>query len=308
MYVPVFGGWMEGPELEEPEVSFAYARACAEAAEEAGLAQLWVPDHLLNPIKGPRKPALEAWTTLAGLAAVTSQIRLAHTTLCQAFRPPAVLAKMGATLDDLSGGRFELALGAGWYREEFHAFGLPWEAHGVRIARAREQLELIRRLWTEDRVTFRGRFYRTRNTHLSPRPIQRPHPPLWYAGESPESEAVVADLAEGWLISETSPDGVAKKLRRIEKRTTRCLSIAVPAQVVAGRTRAEVDQRLRRLTRNRKRVADWLRKNGLVGTPEAIVERLEAYRASGANQVILKFGATARELAEFAQLVLPQLP
>lgn len=136
VYIPVYGGWLRGVEEGEEDTCYSYALETALRAEEMGIESIWVPDHMLNPIKGERTGSLEAWTTLSALAAVTERVELFHTTLCQGFRYPSVLAKMAATLDDVSGGRFRLGLGAGWYKREFQAYGLPWHDHDRRIDRA----------------------------------------------------------------------------------------------------------------------------------------------------------------------------
>jgi FMNH2-dependent dimethyl sulfone monooxygenase len=106
---------------------------------------------MLNSIKGEREPSLEAWTTLTAIAAQTNRIELFHTTICQGFRYPAVLAKMAATLDDVSGGRFRFSIGSGWYQREFQAYGAPWYDHDTKIDIAREQVEIIKSLWTQPR-------------------------------------------------------------------------------------------------------------------------------------------------------------
>ena len=127
LYLPVYGGWLPqsgSAKALESGVSFdgdgehpptyAYVKRVAVKAEEIGVDSLWIPDHMLNPIKGEKAPSLEAWTLATALAEATDKVIIAHTTLCEAFRYPAVLAKQGATLADISGGRFLLSLGAGW--------------------------------------------------------------------------------------------------------------------------------------------------------------------------------------------------
>ena len=151
--------------------------------------------------RASREKSLEAWTTLTALAAITRKVELFHTTLCQGFRYPAVLAKMCATLDDVSNGRFRFALGAGWFKREFQSYGVPWdEDHDTRIDRAREQIEIIKALWTQPTTNYKGRFYEIVNGVLEPKPLQKPHPPIWWGGQSEKSRQLVADLADGWLM------------------------------------------------------------------------------------------------------------
>ena len=133
---------MRNADEGEEKVSYGYAEEVALKAEAIGIDSIWVPDHMLNPIKGEREPTLEAWTTLTAIGAVARRLELFHTTICQGFRYPAVLAKMCATMQDVVGGRFRLSIGAGWYKREFQAYEVPFHSHDDRIDRTREQIEI----------------------------------------------------------------------------------------------------------------------------------------------------------------------
>jgi alkanesulfonate monooxygenase SsuD/methylene tetrahydromethanopterin reductase-like flavin-dependent oxidoreductase (luciferase family) len=139
--------------------------AMARAAEEAGFDSIWVGDHLLYRDEGPERGPLEAFTLLAAVAAATSRIRLGPLVACTAFRHPPILAKMAATLDEISGGRLTLGLGAGWNRAEFEAFGLPFEG---RASRSIEAYRIVRGLLAGERVWFDGEAYRTDDAVLLP--------------------------------------------------------------------------------------------------------------------------------------------
>jgi alkanesulfonate monooxygenase SsuD/methylene tetrahydromethanopterin reductase-like flavin-dependent oxidoreductase (luciferase family) len=134
-------------------------------------------DHLA--LRGPR---LECWTTLSALAAATDKIRLATLVLCNSFRNPALLAKMAATLDVISNGRLEFGIGAGWHRIEYEAYGYPFQEPKVRIRQLREGVDIIRRMWTEDHPTYRGKYHTIRDAFCEPTPIQKPHPPITIGG------------------------------------------------------------------------------------------------------------------------------
>ena len=137
----------------------------ARAAEEVGFDSIWVGDHLLYRDDGPERGPLEAFTLLAAIATSTTGIRLGPLVACTAFRHPPVLAKMAATLDEISGGRLTLGLGAGWNRAEFEAFGLPFEG---RAARSIEAYRIVRGLLAGERVSFDGAAYRTDDAVLLP--------------------------------------------------------------------------------------------------------------------------------------------
>ena len=137
----------------------------ARAAEEVGFDSIWVGDHLLYRDDGPERGPLEAFTLLAAIAAATTGIRLGPLVACTAFRHPPILAKMAATLDEISGGRLTLGLGAGWNRAEFEAFGFPFEG---RAARSIEAYRIVRGLLAGERVSFDGAGYRTDDAVLLP--------------------------------------------------------------------------------------------------------------------------------------------
>jgi probable F420-dependent oxidoreductase len=159
------------PEVER-EVRWSEYVAMARAAEEVGFDSIWLGDHHLYRGDGlPERGPWESWTMLAGLAQVTERVALGPLVACTAFHPPAVLAKMAATVDELSGGRLVLGLGAGWNEAEFRAFGLPFDH---RASRFEEAFEIIRRLVAAERVTMAGRFHSVNDAVLLPAPTRRP--------------------------------------------------------------------------------------------------------------------------------------
>jgi probable F420-dependent oxidoreductase len=159
------------PEVER-DVRWPEYAALARVAENAGFDSISLGDHLLYRDDGrPERGPWEAWTMLAALAAVTDRVRLSPLVACAGFHNPAMLAKMAATVDEVSGGRLVLGLGAGWNEVEFRAFGFPFDH---RAARFEESFEIIRRLVAGERVSFRGRFWSVDDAVLHPRPARRP--------------------------------------------------------------------------------------------------------------------------------------
>lgn len=181
----------------------AMIRDWAQAAEDLGYACIEVPDHVLGaaardgwtPTYDERDPFHETFVTLGFLAAATRTIRLSTGVLIAPQRQTALVAKQAAQADLLSSGRLRLGIGVGWNHVEYEALGMDWHTRGARQA---EQIEVMRRLWTEDLVDFEGRFHRLKAVSIVPRPVQQPIP-IWLGGVS---EAVVrraARLADGWM-------------------------------------------------------------------------------------------------------------
>jgi alkanesulfonate monooxygenase SsuD/methylene tetrahydromethanopterin reductase-like flavin-dependent oxidoreductase (luciferase family) len=155
----------------------------------------WMIDHL----QFGDADVLEAFTTLAYLAALHPRLTFGHTVLCQSFRNPALLAKMGATFQFLSGGRFRLGLGAGWHEEEYRAYGYDFPPGHVRVDQLEETLQIIRAMWTEERATVVGRHYRVVDAHCEPRPD--PVPPLMVGALRPRMLRLAARYADWWDVS-----------------------------------------------------------------------------------------------------------
>jgi probable F420-dependent oxidoreductase len=165
----------------------------ARTAEEAGFDSIWVGDHYLyRDGRGERGP-WEAWSLLAGLAAVTSRVRLGPLVACLGFHAPAVLAKTAATVDEISGGRLVLGVGSGWNETEFRAFGLPFDR---KVSRFEEAFEIVRRLLAGERVTFSGRFHSVEDAVLLPAP--RRSIPLMVGGTGPRLLAAALPHCQAW--------------------------------------------------------------------------------------------------------------
>jgi alkanesulfonate monooxygenase SsuD/methylene tetrahydromethanopterin reductase-like flavin-dependent oxidoreductase (luciferase family) len=158
------------PEVER-EARWPEYAAMARAAEAGGFDSIWLGDHLLYRDDGrPERGPWEAWTLLAALAAVTERVLLGPLVACASFHPPGLVAKMAATVAEVSGGRFVLGLGAGWNETEYRAFGLPYDH---RVSRFEESFEIVRRMLAGDRVTLGGRFWQAEDAVLLPRPPGR---------------------------------------------------------------------------------------------------------------------------------------
>ncbi|MFG1929802.1 TIGR03560 family F420-dependent LLM class oxidoreductase [Mycobacterium sp. NPDC048908] len=148
----------------------------------------------------PADPTFEGWTSLAAMAVVVRRARVSCLVSGVTYRNPAVLAKMAVTVDHISGGRLDFGLGAAWHEDEHRGYGLDFPAAGTRVEMLDEALTIIRRLWTEDTVTFDGKHYRVHDALGNPKPVQRPHPPIVIGGEKPKMLRVIARHADEWNV------------------------------------------------------------------------------------------------------------
>jgi len=168
-------------------------------AESAGFDGAWVFDHF-TPLYGDQKgPCLEGWTLLAGLAAVTSRIRLGVLVTGITYRHPSILATEAVTVDHISRGRLEIGIGAAWHQPEHEALGVPFPSIKERAERLEEGVQVMRLLMTKDRANFKGRHYSLDHASYHPRPLQQPHPPIWIgAGGEQLMLPIVARQADAW--------------------------------------------------------------------------------------------------------------
>lgn len=171
-----------GLRLPQDSADLGALREIAQGAEQLGYHSLWLFDHFYHFPFPDNVTVLESWTLMSVLAGATSSIRLGTLVLCNGYRPPALLAKMAATLDVLSGGRLEFGYGAGWHQEEFTGYGYDFPPVPVRIRQMEEGLTVIKQLWSAERSTWAGKFYRLDNAICEPKPLQRPHPPITIGG------------------------------------------------------------------------------------------------------------------------------
>src|ERR1700757_112802 len=182
-WLPVFGGWLRNVEDEQMGATWEYASRLARRSEEIGFDLTLIAELNLNDIKGPDAPALDAWSTAAALAAVTERLEL-MVAVRPTFHPPALLAKQAANIDHISGGRLSLNVVSSWWAEEATQYGVDFEQHDQRYARTAEWLEVLDGVWSGDRFSYSGRFYRVDANLLQPKPVSRPRPVIYAGGES----------------------------------------------------------------------------------------------------------------------------
>jgi probable F420-dependent oxidoreductase len=192
--------------------------AMARRAEDVGFDTLWLGDHLLYRLAdGSARGPWEVWTMLAALAASTSRIRLGPLVASTAFHAPAMLAKLAATVDEVSGGRLVLGLGAGWNETEFEAFGFPFDH---RIDRFEEAFTIIRTLLREGAIDFDGRYYQARDCELLPRPARPGGPPILIGSSGPRMLRMTMPYADAWNVwyadTGNSPTGLQPFLARVD--------------------------------------------------------------------------------------------
>ncbi|MFC5999358.1 LLM class F420-dependent oxidoreductase [Quadrisphaera sp. GCM10027208] len=300
----------------EPQQGATYddLLAVARTAEDAGFDGFFRSDHYLAMGRDGLPGPTDAWTSLAGLARETSRLRLGTLVTSATFRAPGVLAVQVAQVDQMSGGRVELGLGAGWFEAEHRAYGIEFPDVRERFDRFAEQLELITGLWSTpvgERYSFSGEHYTISDSPALPKPVQ-PRVPIIIGGSGKRrTPALTARYATEFNANFTSVEQTAVQYERVRAACGQAgrdpgeLTWSVALAVVLGATDAEVRRRADAIGRD---VAE-LRANHLAGTPDEVVDRLGRYAEVGCTRVYLQVLdlADLRHLEEIAGSVLPQV-
>lgn len=274
-------------------LSFEEVRHRAERCEQLGIRSLWLYDHLYGPGL-PRRPSLEAWTLATALLACTRTLRVGHLVLCNQFRHPALLAKMAATLDIVSGGRLDLGLGSGSYEAEHVEAGLPWGTAGERAERLAETLEILTRAFAGDAVDFEGAHYSVRGLPTLPRPVQQPRPPIVVGGAGERRTLpLVARYADVWNVPTYALGELDRKVEALRDqceqigRDPASIRLSVEAVLALAPDEASLPSVREVAERRFGDPGFGLHDGGLVGTAPVIVECLHGLRERGFDHVVL---------------------
>lgn len=288
---------IEGQEGVTWDEWLALARAC----EDAGLEGLFRSDHYTSVFGALDRGSLDAWTTLAGIAARTERIRLGTMVSPATFRHPSALARAVATADHISGGRVELGLGAGWYELEHRAHGFEFPEHGARVEIFAEQLEIVHRQWTEETFDFAGRHYALEDCRALPKPVQRPRPPLIVGGTArPGTVEPAIRFADEYNTPLASLETCRERRRRLAEACERAgrdpasLPFSLMTTCIVAEDReALLDRagRVMRVTGGDGDPAAFLEQvpdSWVTGTVAEVVEQLLALEDAGVERIMLQ--------------------
>ncbi len=330
-WLPIFGGWLRNVPDERMPPTWDYARQVACRAEEIGYDLTLVAELNLNDIKGAAAPALDAWSTAAALAAVTRRLEL-MVAVRPTFHLPALLGKQAANIDHISRGRLSLNVVSSWWAEEARQYGVEFEQHDDRYARTEEWLRVLEGVWTADRFSHHGKFYRNEKTILAPKPATRPV--LYAGGESEAAKDLIAARCDAYLMHGDPPERIAAKIADLRARRARHdlppLRFGMAAYVIVRDTEAEAQAELARITDVEASAAgydnyqQWLAgtqleqrmsieeysvsnrglRPGLVGTPAQVRARIAEFEAAGLDLLLLQCSPQLEEMERFAAQVI----
>jgi FMNH2-dependent dimethyl sulfone monooxygenase len=332
--MPVFGGWLRNVEDEGMEASWDYVRRLTQRSEETGWDLSLIAELNLNDIKGVDEPALDAWSTAAALAAVTSTIEL-MVAVRPNFHQPALFAKQAANIDNISGGRLALNVVSSWWADEATQYGLQFDQHDDRYGRTSEWLKVVDGLWTEKCFSFEGDRYTLRDAICEPKPVRKPRPTIYAGGESEAAKTMIAQQCDAYVMHGDPAPAIRPKVADMKERRSRDggppMEFGMAAYAIVRDSEAEARRELDRITqlppkppKGFANFDQWLSgtqlerelklqeysvsnrglRPNLVGTPEQLRERIEEYEEAGVGLLLLQMSPQAEEMDRFADQVI----
>jgi alkanesulfonate monooxygenase SsuD/methylene tetrahydromethanopterin reductase-like flavin-dependent oxidoreductase (luciferase family) len=278
-----------------PQMGFTYDQILhrAQRCDQLGIDSLWLYDHLYGP-GAPDYPSMEAWTLATALLSRTERIQVGHMVLCNQFRHPAVLAKMATTLDQISAGRLRLGIGSGSIEDEHDRMGLPWGTFRERSERLGETLEILHQAFSNEVIDFTGKHFTVRDMPVKPGSVQQPRPPIVVGGVGEKyTLPLVARYADVWNVPTYALGELEHKVSVLRSicdeigRDPSSIVLSVEAVMALAGDDASLPA-VRSLAEKRFGVpAFGLKEGGLIGTPPAIVDRLNELRELGFGQIVL---------------------
>lgn len=332
-WLPVFGGWLRNVADEGMQPSWDYVRRLAQRSEQIGYDLTLIAELFLNDIKGIDAPALDAWSTAAGLAAVTQSLEL-MVAVRPTFHLPAMLAKQAANIDRISGGRLALNVVSSWWSDEARRYGVHFEQHDDRYGRTAEWLHVVSEAWRAPRTTFSGKYYNVQELIVEPKPVRTPRPVIYAGGESEAAKNLIARACDAYVMHGDPPERIREKIADMRRRRDAAglppMQYGVAGYAIVRETEREAREEIARITDvnpgspGYQNYRDWLAntqleqrvtleeysvsnrglRSGLVGTAEQVAERVAAFEKAGADLLLLQFSPQLEEMESFASQVI----
>jgi dimethylsulfone monooxygenase len=332
-WMPVFGGWLRNVEDEHMQATWEYTSKLARRSEEIGFDLSLIAELNMNDIKGIDAPSLDAWSTSAALAAVTKTLEL-MVAVRPTFHLPALFAKQAANIDRISNGRLALNVVSSWWEQEAKMYGVDFERHDDRYGRTSEWLDVVNGAWSQPSFNHSGKYYRTENTVLEPKPVRIPRPPIYAGGESEAAKNLIAQKCDAYVMHGDSPEHVAGKIADMSARREKFglgrMQFGVAGYAFTRKSDGEVAKEVERITdvkQNAKGYANyqqWLQgtqleqkmsiqeysvsnrglRSGLVGTPAQVQDQIGKFQEVGVDLLLLQFSPQLEEMEIFSDSVI----
>ncbi len=282
-------------------------------ADRAGFHSAWMMDHLYPP-GSPAGPSYEAWIAATALATQTERIRLGHMVLCNSFRHPALLAKMVTTLDVISKGRVNVGIGSGSVEQEHKVFGIPFPKVSERTSLLEESVRLLKLFFTQESITFAGKHFTIQGASAEPKPLQKPHPPIYVGGGGERfTLPLVARHADAWNCNPAFIAAMEQKIAVLKSECAKAgrdfssLKLTMLAPVVIVAKRRDLQPALDEAKKKFGGPGWGMEAARFYGTPDDVIKAIKRFQDKGVTGFMLRFtdGGDPRSLSLFAKEVIP---
>ncbi len=264
----------------------------ANKIENLGYESIWVYDHFHTVPTPTQDPTYECWSLMAALSQTTNKVRLGQMCTCNSYRNPSYLTKVASTIDVMSNGRLEYAIGAGWYDQEYEAYGYEYPTPGIRLKMLEESLIIYKKMTTENEASYKGDYYEIKNAINQPKPIQKPHPPLWVCGGGEKVTLKLLAKYGDYGNWDVDVEGFINKSNILrthcenEGREFSDIGRTLHTNVIIGENKVDLNQKLEKISELTSIPKEMYLKKPLVGLQDEVFEKIDEFESEGCVYLI----------------------
>ena len=285
-------GWRMDLNGIPPENQWDTILKASKDIEDLNFESVWVYDHFHTVPSPTQDPTFECWSLMAALSQVTEKVRIGQMCTCNSYRNPAYLTKVASTIDAMSGGRLEFAIGAGWYDQEYKAYGYEYPSAGVRLKMLEEALQIYIAMNTEDKATFKGEYYAIENAINQPKPLQKPYPPLWVCGGGEKVTLKLLAKYGDYGNWDVDVQGFIDKSEILkghcdqQEREYSDIKKTLHTNVIIGENQIDLDNKIDKISEVTGIPKEMYIDKPLVGTIEKVFETIEEFKSVECEYII----------------------
>ena len=276
-------GWRMDLHDIKPEQQWDTIIEVSARIEKLNYASVWVYDHFHTVPSPTQDPTFECWSLMAALSQVTTNVRIGQMCTCNSYRNPAYLTKVASTIDSMSGGRLEFAIGAGWYDQEYKAYGYDYPSAGVRLKMLEEALQIYIAMTTQDKATFEGTYYNIKDAINQPKPLQKPYPPLWVCGGGEKVTLKLLAKYGDYGNWDVDVEGFVNKSKILQghcedqKRNYSDIKKTLHTNVIIGNNEKDLDAKINKIVNVTGIPKEMYIDRPLVGVKEKVFDTIEEF-------------------------------
>ena len=285
-------GWRMDLHGISPEKQWDTILKASKNIEDLNYESVWVYDHFHTVPSPTQDPTFECWSLMAALSQVTEKVRIGQMCTCNSYRNPAYLTKVASTIDSMSGGRLEFAIGAGWYDQEYKAYGYEYPSAGVRLKMLEEALQIYIAMNTEEKATFEGEFYSIKNAINQPKPLQKPYPPLWVCGGGEKVTLKLLAKYGDYGNWDVDVDGFIHKSEILknhceqQERDYSSIKKTLHTNVIIGENQKDLENKIEKISTVTGIPKEMYIDKPLVGTQEKVFNTVDEFKSVDCSYII----------------------